>query len=84
MKSEAETLEMKNTEEYRNNITLNLLKISGDIGHIKEKVDENNKHLQHINGRLRSAENSISAIKAIGITITSILTIAMGFIGILG
>ena len=34
-----------NIEEYRNNITLHLTRISADIEHIKEKVTDNNKQL---------------------------------------
>ena len=70
------------TEEYRNNITLHLVKISGDIAHIKEKVESNNKHLEKINGRLRSAENSITSIKTIGTTLTFIIGCILTWFGI--
>ena len=66
--------------EYRNNITLHLTRISGDIEHIKEKVDSNNEHLKAINGRLRGAENSISWIKGIGSTIAFIVSLCIGFL----
>ena len=80
------------TKEYRNNITLHLTRISGDIEHIKEKVDSefkyvkdkvnsNNNHLEKINGRLRKAENSITGIKSIGITLYAVIG---GFLTYLG
>jgi peptidoglycan hydrolase CwlO-like protein len=69
-------------EEYRSNITLHLTRISGDIEHIKEKVNDNNKHLEKINGRLRTAENSITAIKTVGSTITLIIGIVLTWLGI--
>ena len=69
-------------EEYSSNITLHLTRISGDIEHIKEKVNDNNKHLEKINGRLRTAENSITAIKTVGSTITLIIGIVLTWLGI--
>ena len=70
------------TEEYRTNITLHLTRISGDIEHIKEKVNDNNKHLELINGRLRKAENSITSIKSIGITLYTIIGAILTWFGI--
>ena len=70
------------TEEYRTNITLHLTRISGDIEHIKEKVNDNNKQLSIINGRLRKAENSITSIKSIGITLYSIIGVILTWLGI--
>ena len=69
-------------EQYRSNITLHLTRISGDLEHIKEKVDDNNKHLEKINGRLRAAENSVTAIKTVGTTITLIIGIVLTWLGI--
>ena len=83
MRSESETIEMKSTEEYRNEVTVHLVRITGELAHIREKVEANYEHLEKINGRLRFAENSISAIKAIGTTITVVLTIAIGLVGVL-
>ena len=70
------------TEEYRNNITLHLTRISGDIEHIKEKVNDNNQHLGRINGRLRKAENSITSIKSMGITLYAIIGAVLTWFGI--
>ena len=63
----------KKVDEYRNNITLHLTRMSGDIEHIKEKVNDNNKHLLNLNGRVRNNEVAISRIKGIGGTISAII-----------
>ena len=63
----------KKIEQYRNNITLHLTRISGDLEHIKEKVNDNNKHLLNLNGRVRNNEVAISRIKGIGGTISAII-----------
>jgi len=70
------------TEEYRNSITVHLVRICSDLGHIKEKVDSNNKHLEKINGRLRQAENSITAVKTIGSTLTIVIGIILTWLGV--
>ena len=69
----------KKIEEYRNNITLHLTRMSGDIEHIKEKVNDNNKHLLKLNGRVRDNEVAISRIKGIGGTISAILIAIIGW-----
>jgi len=75
-------MKKNNTEQYRNNITLHLARISGDIEHIKEKVNDNNKHLEKINGRLRTAENDIIAVKTVGGTITFLIGVVLAWLGI--
>ena len=70
------------TEEYRNSITVHLVRICSDLGHIKEKVDSNNKHLEKINGRVRTAENNITAVKTIGSTLTIVIGIILTWFGI--
>ena len=69
----------KKVEEYRNNITLHLTRMSGDIEHIKEKVNDNNKHLLNLNGRVRNNEVAISRIKGIGGTISAIIIAILGW-----
>ena len=69
-------------EEYRNNITLHLTRISVDIEHIKEKVNDNNKHLEIINGRLRTAENNITGMKSVGLTLYAVIGAALTYLGI--
>jgi len=76
-------MKTKNTEEYRNNITLHLTRISGDVEHIKVRLDSVIEHLEKINGRLRVAENSITAHKAVGITMVTVLTLAISLVGII-
>ena len=56
-------MKTKSTKNFETDITVHLVRISGDIEHIKEKVDLSNKHLEKINGRLRTAENNITSIK---------------------
>ena len=53
-------------KEYRNSITLHLTRISADLEHIKEKVNDNNKHLLRLNGRVTETEKQISSIKGMG------------------
>ena len=69
----------KKIEEYRNSITLHLTRMSGDLEHIKEKVNDNNKHLLKLNGRVRDNEVAISRIKGIGGTISAILIAIIGW-----
>ena len=69
----------KKVDEYRNNITLHLTRMSGDIEHIKEKVNDNNKHLLKLNGRVRDNEVAISRIKGFGGTISAILIAIIGW-----
>ena len=76
-------MKTKNTEEYRNNITLHLTRISGDVEHIKQDIKYVVEHLEKINGRLRTAENSITAHKAVGITMVTVLTLAISLVGLI-
>ena len=75
-------MKTKSTNEYRNDITLHLVRISGDLEHIKEKVISNNKHLEKINGRLRDAEKNITVIKSIGSTLTFIIGVILTWLGV--
>ena len=69
-------------EQYRNNITIHLTRISGDVEHIKEKVNDNNKQLSKINGRLRQAENNITSMKSIGFTLYALIGVVLTWLGI--
>ena len=69
----------KKIEEYRNSITLRLTRMSGDLEHIKEKVNDNNKHLLKLNGRVRDNEVAISRIKGIGGTLSAIIIAILGW-----
>ena len=75
-------MKSKSVEEYRDNITLHLVRISGDVEHIKEKVIANNKHLEKINGRVRDTEKSITMIKSIGSTITFVMGTILTWLGV--
>tara|TARA_R110002020_G_scaffold104770_2_gene244905 strand:- start:61 stop:270 length:210 start_codon:yes stop_codon:yes gene_type:complete len=63
------------TDDYRDEVMTHLC-------YIKEKVDANHKHLEKINGRVRKTENSITAIKTIGSTITIIISIVLAWLGV--
>ena len=56
-----------------------LTRMSGDIEHIKEKVNDNNKHLLKLNGRVRDNEVAISRIKGIGGTVSAIIIAVLGW-----
>ena len=70
---------MSKVDEYRTNITLHLTRMAGDIEHIKEKVNDNNKHLLNLNGRVRNNEVAISRIKGIGGTLSAIILAILGW-----
>ena len=74
-------MDKDSTEEYRNNITLHLTKMCSDIGHIKEKVNENNKHLIRLNCRVRENEKQISWMKGIGTTVVFVISIILSWLG---
>ena len=69
-------------EEYRTNITLHLTRVSGDIEHIRNNIDSINDHLNIINGRLRKAENNITAVKTVGGTVTFLIGVVLAWLGI--
>ena len=75
-------MKTESTKEILTALTLHITRISGDIAHIKDKVNDNNKHLEKINGRLRSAENSITAMKSIGSTLTFIIGAILTWLGV--
>ena len=66
---------MNKLDEYRENITIHLIRITGDLEYLKEKVDNCENHLERINGRVRVTENWIYWIFGIGSAITFILSI---------
>tara|TARA_R100001244_G_C5140056_1_gene127674 strand:+ start:296 stop:550 length:255 start_codon:yes stop_codon:yes gene_type:complete len=82
MKSETETKSIRSTEVYRSEVTLHLVRITGELAHIREKVEANHTHLEKINGRLTTAEHSITAIKTIGSTLTIVIGVILTWLGI--
>ena len=69
-------MKTKNINDYREGVMTHLM-------YIKEKVDANFEHLERVNGRLNKAENDITRLKAVGITLFSMLTIAISLVGVL-
>lgn len=76
-------MKTENTNNIETDINLHLIRISSDVEHIKERVDMVVKHLEVMNGRLRAAENSLAAHKAVGITVFTALTVAISLVGLL-
>ena len=75
MKSELQTNIEKSVDIYRNEVMTHLK-------YIKEIVDENQRHLETINGRVRKNENSIITIKTIGSTLTIVVGVILTWLGI--
>ena len=75
-------MKTKSIEEYRNDVTLQLTRITGELVHIREKVEANHAHLEKINGRLTTAEHSITAIKTIGTTLTIVIGTILTWLGL--
>lgn len=69
-------MKTKNIDEYRGAVMTHL-------SYIKEKVNANFEHLERVNGRLNKAENDIVKLKTVGLTLFSLLTIAISLIGVL-
>ena len=70
----------KDLEIYRNDVTAHLVRISGDIEHIKESQVREERHLEKLNGRVRKTENSISWIKGIGSAVTFVVSAVLSII----
>jgi len=65
----------KKINEYRDEVLTHL-------EYIKEKVDANHDHLERVNGRLRKAENNITAIKTTGTTLGAIIGAFLTWLGL--
>ena len=75
-------MKTESTKQILTELTIHITKMNGDLEHIKEKVNANNAHLEKINGRLRTAENSITTIKTIGTTFTFIIGVVLAWLGV--
>ena len=75
-------MKTKSIDEYRLDVTTHLIRISGDLEHIKENVESINNHLNQINGRVRETEKQISWMKGIGSTFVFIIGVILTWIGI--
>ena len=65
----------KDLRNYRDSVMTHL-------EYIKEKVDPNHKHLISVNGRLRKAENNITAMKTVGITLYAVFGAILTWLGL--
>ena len=54
------------TQKHREWVTVALTEIRGDVGHIKEMTNAQEKHLSKLNDRVGKNENKISTIQGIG------------------
>ena len=66
-------MKTRSTIEILSDLTMHVTRISGDVEHIRDKVNDNNNQLIRLNGRVRENEKQISWMKGIGSTITFIL-----------
>ncbi len=66
-------MKTRSTKEILSDLTMHVTRISGDVEHIRDKVNDNNNQLIRLNGRVRENEKQISWMKGIGSTITFIL-----------
>ena len=78
---------LKDKDEYRDFVTLNLTKITGDVArsadhikHIKESQIKTERHLEILNGRIRNNEVAISWFKGILGAITFVVSAIIGFL----
>ena len=72
----------KSNKEFETDITLHLIRIGGDLEHIKEDIASINEHLSKINGRVRENEKQISWIMGIGTTVTFAVASVLAWLGI--
>ena len=68
------------TQKHREWVTITLTKIKGDVGHIKEKTDEQERHLSKLNDRVGKTENKLSVIQGIGSVVALIFGTIFGFL----
>jgi hypothetical protein len=78
---------MKNVNDYRDRmdsrleeLTVMNAKQNSDITHIKDSVDEIKTLIKEQNGRVRNLEISMSGIKAIGTTVSVVLSSLVGYL----
>lgn len=67
------------TQKHREWVTVALVKIQSDIGHIKEKTDEQERHLSKLNDRVGKAENKLSTITGIGSVLAILFSTMFGY-----
>ena len=72
----------KDKKEFETDITLHLIRIGGDIEHIKEDMSEVKDQLKKINGRVRDNEKELSWMKGIGGTFVFVIGVILTWLGI--
>ena len=75
-------MKTRSTKDILDDLTLHIVRMSGDIEHIKEKVNDNNKYLIRLNGRVTQAEKEISWIKGIGGTFVFVIGTILTWLGV--
>jgi predicted nucleic acid-binding Zn-ribbon protein len=66
-------------QKHREWVTIALTSIKGDLEHIKEKVNANERHLSKQNDRISKVENSISKIQGVGGILALLFTSLFGY-----
>ena len=66
--------------EYRNGLKEDMVGIKVSLKYLVESQNRQTAHLESINGRVRSNEKAISAIKGIGSTVALVFTSLIGFL----
>ena len=75
-------MKTKSTKDILTELTMHITRISVDIDHIKEKVNDNNEHLIRLNGRVLETEKQISWIKGIGSTFVFLVGCILSWMGL--
>ena len=73
---------IETTKDILTKLTVQITRISGDIEHIKDKVNDNNQHLIRLNGRVTENEKQISSMKGIGGTLVFVIGSVLTWLGI--
>tara|TARA_R110002020_G_scaffold27466_1_gene88519 strand:+ start:124 stop:357 length:234 start_codon:yes stop_codon:yes gene_type:complete len=75
-------MKTETTKDILAELTVHMTRISGDVEHIREKVNEINEHLVRLNGRVTEAEKQISSMKGIGGTLVFVIGSILTWLGI--
>ena len=70
----------KEVNEYRNSMREDMVGIKVSLKYLVESQNRQTAHLESINGRVRTNEKAISAIKGVGSTVAIIFTSLIGFL----
>ena len=67
------------TQKHREWVTIKLTRICSDVEHIKEKTNEQERHLSKLNNRIGKAENKLSTITGIGSALAILFSTMFGY-----